>query len=177
MKIKALILSLIAIISLTNYVHAQDYSGLGKIEMNDKSDFQKQENQVLECSNYLLNSPIDALDNDQNHMSALQFIMRWMEGTPDYNFNIDETIGNVMNTNASLLGIYMAAMSKYVLEHKDKASDFDDVKYNSFLIFIKYCEDGSKKVEQTDEIKELIKARDEDHLKDFLKIQNSDQKA
>jgi hypothetical protein len=168
MKIIVLITLLFAGFISTS--HAQDYSKLDTIKLKDKSDFVKNENLIIECSNYLLNSPIKAIDSDRNHLKALQFIMRWMEGTPDYTFNIDETIAKATKSNPALLGIYMASMSKYVLENKDNSSDDNEVMYNSYLIFIKYCEDATKYVKQNKIIKELIKAKNDNTLKDYLKI-------
>jgi len=35
-------------------------------------------------------------------------------------FSIDEAISGVTKSNSSLLGIYMACMTKFVLENKEK---------------------------------------------------------
>lgn len=166
---KAIITVSLALL-LTNALNAQDYSGLEKITMEDQSDFAKNEDLVIECSEYLLNSPATVLEKDENRMNAAKFIMRWMDGTPDFMFYLDEPIGSMTNDNKPLLGIYLAAMSKYVLEHKNKADDQGEVKYNTFLTFIKYCEDPANKVEQNDEIKDLIKAKENNTLIDYLNI-------
>jgi len=155
---------------LTIALNAQDYSDLEKIKMEDRADFTSNEEMVIQCSDYLLNSAANILDKDENRMNAAKFIMRWMDGTPDYMFNIDEPIGVITRSNPELLGIYLAAMSKYVLEHKDKAEDYDEVKYNTFLTFINYCSNPANKVEQTNEIKELIKAKENNTLVDYLGI-------
>lgn len=169
MKTRILIINLL-IIGFTTSLFAQDYSNLEKVTLKDKSDYLENENLVKECSNYLLNSPIILIDNDLNHLKAMQFVIRWMEGTPDYSFGLDDAIVKAAKSNSSLLGIYMASMLKYVLENKDKSGDANEVKYNSFLTFIKYCEDSSKKVNQSKEIKKLIKAKNENTLKEYLKI-------
>jgi len=167
MKIKSLIISLL-VLGLVNSLFAQDYSKLDKTVLKEKTDYVENENLVIECSNYLLNSPLDDLKNDLNHVKALLFIMRWMEGTPDYMFDIDDTVGKATKSNPSLLGVYLASMSKYVLENKDKSGDAKEVKYNSFLIFIKYCEDPKNNVRKNKEIKKLIEAKDEGTLREYL---------
>jgi hypothetical protein len=175
MKIKALII--VAVILLVgNVLTAQDYSKLENIVLKDRTDYSKNEDLVLECSNYLINSPIETLDKDLNHLKALQFIMRWMEGTPDYMFSLDEPIGSVTRSNTTLLGIYMACMTKFVIENKDKSKDQNEIKYNSFITFIKYCEDPTKNVKQSKVIKELIKAKNENSLMEYLNINSAQQR-
>lgn len=124
----------------------------------------------MECSDYILNSPVNVIMNDLNHLNAMQFIMRWMEGTPDYMFSIDEKITRSTKSETALLSVYLAAMCKFSLENKAKSEDEDEVRYNSFLIFIKYCEDPAREVKQNKAIKELIKTKNEGTLKEYLGI-------
>jgi hypothetical protein len=174
MKIKELILIAIILV-ISNILIAQDYSKLENISFMEITDYSKNESIVLECSDYLLNSPLETLNNDLNRLKALQFIMRWMEGTPDYMFSIDAPIVRISKSNTALLGIYMACMSKFVIENKDKSKDQNEIMYNSFITFIKYCEDPVKKVKQSKGIKELIKARNENKLKEYLNIPGAKQ--
>jgi hypothetical protein len=99
--------------------------------------------------------------------------MRWMEGMPDYMFNLDESISEIAKSNNSLYGVFLACISKFVIENKEKSKDQEEIKYNTFLTLIKYCEDPSKNVRQSREIKDLIKARDENRLYEYLKINNT----
>jgi hypothetical protein len=94
-----------------------------------------------------------------------------MEATPEYSFMIDESIMEVASSNPSLLWIILVSMSKYVLENKDGSDDPNDIKYNAILTFIKYIEDPDNDVSITSDLKELIKARDENNLKDYLRIE------
>jgi hypothetical protein len=174
MKIKELILIAIILV-ISNILIAQDYSKLENISFMEITDYSNNESIVLECSDYLLNSPLETLNNDLNRLKALQFIMRWMEGTPDYMFSIDAPIVRISKSNTALLGIYMACMSKFVIENKDKSKDQNEIMYNSFITFIKYCEDPVKKVKQSKGIKELIKARNENKLKEYLNIPSAKQ--
>ena len=167
MKIKIIMISLL-FYGMAYGVSAQDYSELDKILLKDKADCSSNEGLVLECSNYLLDSPIDAIDEDPNHMKALQFVMRWMEATPDYSFVLDESMELASGPNPSLLGVLLASMAKYALENK--TDDEEDVKYNAFITFINYCEEPKHNVTLTREIKDLIKAKNENSLKEYLKI-------
>jgi hypothetical protein len=148
--------------------NAQDYSKLKDIELKDKEDYSKAEDKILECSKYVLTTPME--DDNTNRTNALQFLLRWMDGTPDYTFNLDETVGKLAQTSDALLGVYMACMCRYVLENKDKAKDDKDVKYNSVLLLIDYAKDPNNKVEISGELENLIRAKDENRLKEYIKV-------
>jgi hypothetical protein len=148
--------------------NAQDYSKLKDIELKDKEDFGKVEDKVLECSKYILTTPMD--DENTNRINALQFLFRWMDGTPDYTFSLDETVGKLAQESDALLGVYMACMCRFVLENKDKAKDDNEVKYNSVLMLIDYSQDTHNNVEISGELKNLIQAKDEHRLKEYIKV-------
>lgn len=164
---KTVFLSLL-LVGCLGVANAQDYSTLDNIQMTEKTDYAKNESLVLECSSYLLGSPISQVAEDANHMKALQFVMRWMEGTNDYSFSIDESVGKLIEENQTMLSIYMACMTKFVLENKDKAKDDAAVKYGSFLLLASYCEDSSKGVKQGNEIAKLVTAKNNNTLKQYL---------
>ncbi|HLO58939.1 MAG TPA: hypothetical protein VK179_09375 [Bacteroidales bacterium] len=157
-------------VTLVSGLAAQDYSGLEKIELKDKESCSKNEDKVIECCDYILNSPINLVEKDENRMNAVKFIMRWMDQTPDYNFSLDESTAKVINTTPSLLGVMLASMAQYAI--KKKTDDANDLKYNSFVTFIKYCENPENKVSLDDELKELIKAKHENNLKQYLQIKS-----
>jgi hypothetical protein len=148
--------------------NAQDYSTLKDVELKDKADFGKAEDKILEISKYVLTTPME--DDNTNRNNALQFMFRWMEGTPDYTFTLDETVGKLAQTSDALLGVYMACMCRYVLENKEKAKDVNEVKYNSVLMLIDYSQDPNNKVEISGELKNLIQAKDEHRLKEYIKV-------
>jgi hypothetical protein len=161
----------ISAIFLMGYImvcNAQDYSKLKDIVMKDKEDFAKAEDKILECSKYVLTTPMD--DENTNRINALQFMLRWMDGTPEYTFTLDETVGKLAQTSDALLGVYMACMCRYVLENKDKAKNEKDVKYNSVLLLIDYARNPDNKVEISGEMENLIRAKDEHRLKEYIKV-------
>jgi hypothetical protein len=167
MKTKFFI-SAILLLGFIMVCNAQDYSKLKEIDLKDKEDFGKAEGKILECSKYVLTTPMD--DENTNRINALQFLFRWMDGTPDYTFTLDETVGKLAQTSDALLGVYMACMCRYVLENKEKAKDVNEVKYNSILMLIDYSSDPNNKVEVSGELENLIRAKDEHRLKEYVKV-------
>jgi len=138
------------------------------IQFKVKGDYSKFEPLVLESVNLLLKSPINENSNNLTNLKAIQFMMKWMEGTPDYQFNIDESMVKATKSNKSLLGVFLASMVKYCIENK--TTEIKSIKYNSFLVFLKYCEDSKNNVKLDKELKSLIKAKDNNSLKAYLKI-------
>lgn len=148
--------------------YAQDFSALQKVEYKEKSEYKAYEGQILECANYLLSVPAD--DNNPNRQDALKVLITWMSGTPDYKFMVDETATKLMHRNEEVLGIYFAAMTKYVLENADKAADNNEVKYNTVTLLLDYCETKTNKMKLNKELKKAIAARNEGRLKEYLNI-------
>jgi len=151
-------------------INAQDFSNLGMIQLKDPADYKNNEKTALDCANYLLNSRFDDLDKDLTHNQAQLFLIKWMGGTPDYMFSLDETVTKATGSNTSLLSIFLAASVKYVLENKEMSTNEEEVKFNSFLIFLKYCEDPAKDSKLNGEIKKMIKAKNENSLREYLNI-------
>lgn len=169
---KTILISIIAcLLLISNPSQAQDFGKLNKAGITDKNDCIKQNDNALLCAKYLLEGTIEENENDLNHLNAMQFLMKWMEATPEYSFVIDESITKVSKSNSTLLAVYLAAMTKFVLENKDKAKDIQVVKYNSFLTLISYCQDAQKGVKMNKDLKKLIKAKEENQLNEYLKLQ------
>lgn len=167
MKTKFLI-TMIMLLGCVMPGNAQDYSKLKDIELKGKEDFVKAEDKILECTKYILTTPMD--EENTNRFNAMQFMFRWMDGTPDYTFLLDETVGKLAQTSDAMLGVYMACMCRFVLENKDKAKDDNEVKYNSVLMLIDYSKDPTHNVEISGELENLIRAKDEHRLKEYIKV-------
>ena len=98
---------------------------------------------------------------------AITFILKWMGGTSDYSFAVDEAMKKITNDDRDLVGVYAACITKYALE-KGKGVDREDLKYNSFLLLAKYCENTGNNYKPRGEVKKLIDAKNQDKLKEYL---------
>ena len=136
------------------------------LEFQNKEDYRTHESKILECANFVLRVPAEM--GDPARKSAMGAISRWMSGTPDYQFGLDESIMKLTEKNDIILSIYMAAMAKFVLENKDKADDENVVKLNSFSMLLDYCADVNNKVHMTKELKKAMRAKDSGKLKKYL---------
>jgi hypothetical protein len=161
MKIFLLILfPLLAINTFSQNVSQYDY-----IPLRTAVDYRKAEPQVVLASDYVYSTPIDK--ENQNRKNAMSFIVKWMSGTSDFSFIMDETVMKITNNDNDVLGVYFACITKYALE-KGKGVDRDELKYNSFLLLALYCENPDNNYKPRGEIKKLIDAKNQGKLKEYL---------
>lgn len=146
-------------------VWAQDPEKWQSVSFTSAADYKANEATVLECANFILN--VAAEPTNPARKSALVLVSQWMAGTPDHTFVIGEAIGKLMNENEAVLGIYMAAMTKYVLESTSEPNE-KEIELNAFRTLLDYCEDSRNKVPSTRELKRALKARDKGKLADYL---------
>lgn len=148
---------------------AQALPDFASIKLEKKEDFNEtSDNAALQASNYLLNTPLDK--NNIDRLKALQYIIRWMSGTPDYMFALDEQATKFAKKNDDLLGLYMAAMTKYVLENKADAADQNKVKLNAVKLIVAFAKDERNNVKINAELKKAIAADEKGELASYLKI-------
>lgn len=167
MRIKFSAITLL-FIGLFGSAIAQDLDHIDKIELKQAADYQQNESFALESANYLLSRPVDKNNSDLKHLKAMQFLIHWMDGTPDYSFAIDASISKATESNPPLLAKYLASMVKYVLENKSDKDNPPSIKYNAFSIFLNYCENTANQVTINKEIKRLLKAKEEGSLREYL---------
>ncbi len=154
---------------LSNISLAQNLPDFDAIKIEQKEDFNSTtDDAALQASNFLLSTPL-AKDN-LDRLKSLQYIIKWMSGTPDYNFTLDEQATKFAKKNDDLLGLYMAAMAKYVLENKADSKDQNKIKLNAVKLIIAYAKDQKNNVKLNSELKKAIEADEQGQLATYLKI-------
>lgn len=160
----SLLLLLISIV-----IYAQNLPDFDKIPLTTKDDFNEQADQAaLDASNFLLTT-VYAKDN-LPRLKATQYVLKWMSGTPHYKFTIDESATKISKKDEGILGLYLAAQTKYTLENKEQAKDSNAVKLNTFKLIIAYCEHPDNKIKITGELKKLIEAQKAGKLEEYLNL-------
>lgn len=148
---------------------AQSLPDFDGIKLESKADFNTTANDAaLQAANYLLTTPLEK--NNINRLKSIQFVIRWMTGTPEYSFTLDEQATKFAKKNDDLLSLYMAAMTKYVLENKADAKDQNKIKLNAVKLIIIYVKDPNNKVKLNGELKKAIEADEKGELASYLKI-------
>ncbi|HYW95687.1 MAG TPA: hypothetical protein VE870_08875 [Bacteroidales bacterium] len=160
-------LLIIVLIFSLSAVHAQKKPSFTNIPLATSEDYANAEASALEAANYILSMPLPKQNSAKNE--AMHFLVEWMKGTPDYTFPLNEPIGTISQDNPALLVLFMAGMTKYVLENKKgKANDQEDISFNGYKILADYCGNPENKVKVTGELRNLVQSKKDGNLKDYL---------
>ena len=115
------------------------------------------EPRVLEAAKFILASPLES--NDKHLYEARILIIDWMSNTPEHSFSLDDNISKLSKgKNSSLIGIFMAAQTKFVLENPDSAKDSKKLQIAAFSAVAEYCMNEANGVEKSKSVTKLIEA-------------------
>jgi hypothetical protein len=168
-KMKSLIFGLLLLSVLSNTSFAQALPDFDAIKLETKEDFNPTANDAaLQASAFLLSSPL--VKNNIDRLKSLQYVIKWMSGTPEYTFTLDEQATKFAKKNDDLLGLYMAAMTKFVLENKADSKDQNKIKLNAVKLIIAYAKEEKNKVKINGELKKAMEADEKGQLSEYLKI-------
>jgi hypothetical protein len=157
---------LISFALFTTSSYAQTSPNYEDVKLVQASDYKVADSLALQASSFLFTTPFEK-DNIQR-LKSLSFIIKWMTGTPDYSFTLDEVATKLIKGNDDLLGLYMAAMTKYSLENKQFSKDQKLVKLNALTILLNYCEDKSNNIKMTKQLKKLSEAKSKGQLEQSI---------
>ena len=156
----SLLLMLLAVNSFS-----QNTSQYDNILLNTAADYRKAEPMVSLAADYVYTTPIDK--ENINRKNAIAFILRWMQGTSDYSFAVDESMRKITNDDRELIGLYAACITGYALQ-KGKGVDRDELKLNSYRMLAIYCENPANNYKPRGEMKKMIDAKNQNKLKEYL---------
>ncbi len=160
MKLRILLFGLVLLSLSSTTGFSRNFSKLKSIELIERKDYARAESKVLDCCKYILKTPLD--EKNKNRNEAIRFLFRWMEGTPDYTFQIDENAAILNQANQALIGVYMAGMTKYVLENRGKSISIEKIKHSTIKTVIGYCQNPGNKVEMNAVLNKWIQENNED---------------
>lgn len=148
-------------------LQAQDFSDLKEVDFKSPASCKHYEQKALECAEYILSTA--QLPPDNRRVQALQFMIRWMGATPDYQFNLNDRVGRWLNNEEPLLGEYMAALTEYCLRQKDGEIDPDAMKAAALHRLAVYCNDPAHGIRPDRNIRKLISADRAGKLDPYLR--------
>ena len=152
-----------------SFSFSQDLPDFDAIRLEKAGDYNAKANDAaLQAAEFLLSTPLDPDNLDR--LKSMQYMITWMSGTPDYSFTLDEHATKFTKNNDDFLGLYLAAMTKFMLENKDDAADENKVKLNAMKLVIAYAKDKNNKVKVNGELKKAIEAEDKGKLAEYLKM-------
>jgi len=144
---------------------SQATSKYDNVPLNSAANCRKAEPQVILASDYVYSTPIEK--ENTTRKNAIAFIMKWMAGTADYSFGMDETISKIGSNDNDIIGMYFVCLAKYALS-KGPGVDRDELKYNAYVLLATFCENPDNNYKPRGEVKKLIDAKNQNTLKEFL---------
>jgi len=152
-----------------NSSFSQNLPDYSSIKLEVKEDYNSvANNAALQAANYILATPVDKKNNDR--LKSIVYVIKWMTGTPDYNFTLDEKYTKFAKKNDDLLMLYMVAMAKFVLENNTDSKDQNKIILNAVKLIVAYVKDSKNNVKINNELKKMIEADDNGKLSDYLKL-------
>jgi len=134
------------------------------IPLKDSSDYKMAEKEVILAADFLL----ETTPYERKRGEAHQFLSRWMEGTPYYNFRVDETAAKIYEMNANLMGVYLAAMAKFTIENQNIIDNKEVIELATIQQLISYCKNSAHNIPIKGALKKMIKAHEKGELKKYV---------
>ena len=145
--------------------YAQDLPNIKNVKLNKKSSYIGTEPLVLKVIDYLYATPIDKKNSYRT--DAGQFLLKWMNGTPDHTFYIEEKQAAFFNTDSDLMLIYMASLTKFILENPS-AKDQKTLVLGSMNLALPYLSKQEDKKAWPKGLEQLVEANKKGELEKYL---------
>lgn len=157
----------LVLVFVSAFSFAQNLPNYDAIKLEVKEDYNTAaETAALKAASFLLSTPNEK--NSLDRLKSLQYLIKWMSGTPDYSFSLGDPVTKFAKKNEDLLGLYMAAMTKFVLENKADAKDEKKIKLNAVKMLIDYAKDENNKIKINGELKKAVEADNKGQLAEYL---------
>lgn len=145
--------------------YSQESPKVKHIKLNKKSHYKSAEPEVLKLVNYLFETPIDS--KNYTRKEAGEFLIRWMNGTPDYVFVLEDKEINYFNTDADLMLTYMAGLTKFTLQHPT-IKDQKQLIIGTMKLVLPYLDQQVDKKNWSNQLWQLNDANLKSRLEGFL---------
>lgn len=125
------------------------------------------ESAALAAANYILGTLPE--NGNTTRVRASAYLLRWISGTPDYAFEIQPEAAKLTYKNTWVLPVYLAAMSRYSMEHKKESKDLKKVQENALKGVAIYMRGFKKALKLNSTHKKFIEADEKGEVEAFMK--------
>lgn len=161
---KKVILLFLFSINICN-AFSQELPNLKNLKLNKTAQFKGTETLVFKVTNYLFQTPIDK--KNKSRAEAGQFLLKWMNGTPDYTFYLEEKETNFFNTDSDLILMYMASLTKFTLDNPT-IKDQKKLILGTMATVLTYLNRQENKTSWSKELWQLNDANQKGKLQEYL---------
>ncbi len=161
-------LMLTAFFALSQIVMAQDFEVPKKYKLKKNEDFAKYEKDVIDCVNWLENTPIN--EEPEKRKDAYAFLMAWMTGSPSVTIELNESILGSIDNNKELVLIFMGGWTKYAIENPIDQKDQIKCTLAGLKSVIKVYKMGNG-IKKDKNVEKIVKLDDNGELEEWVKNQ------
>lgn len=159
---KKILFTLALVFALTT-ANAQTPPDYSKYPLDTEANIQKADEAAKQAVAFLLGTP--ATKEPQKRLEAMQFMFKWMEATPNYTFAFDKAF-SVIGEDQQLMGVFIAALSKYHLDNKVKEGGEASSLFTLKTV-AEYVSNTNNGITPQGNVKKLVDANKEGKLKEF----------
>lgn len=143
---------------------AQEFVVPANYQLNAREDYGKYEKDIIAAAKWLLSTAFNEQKEKRKEVSA--FVIKWVNGSPTVNVEINPTIIDFEEKNPGMLPLYMAGSARYVLENnysKDMRA-----KHKSALKGMIEVYKSGKGIKKDKKMEKLVKSDEEGKLDEWL---------
>ena len=152
------------LILVSTFVLGQNFEVPANYQFNTKDDYSRYEKDIIDATKWLQSTPFNEQKEKRQEVSA--FVIKWINGSPTGNVEINPTIMNFEEKNQGMLALYMAGSAKYVLENnysKDMRA-----KHKAALKGMIAVYKSGKGIKKDRKMEKLIKSDEDGKLDEWL---------
>ena len=152
------------LILVSTFVIGQNFEVPANYQFNTKDDYSRYEKDIIDATRWLQSTPFNEQKEKRQEVSA--FVIKWINGSPTVNVEINPTIMDFEEKNQGMLALYMAGSAKYVLENnysKDMRA-----KHKAALKGMIAVYKSGKGIKKDKKMEKLIKSDEDGKLDEWL---------
>jgi len=157
---KKALFTLIAILGAFS-AFAQSMPNVDTVKLATDADYRAAEPVALRVSAYILSTPTD--DKSIPRLHGTKFLLEWMNGTPDYTFDLDKNVIKYFEKDIDLMGVYTASLATVAIENKT-VKNSKSITSLAVKKFVAYISNDSNKVDLNSKLKKMIEANQNGEL-------------
>lgn len=146
---------------------AQNIPPVDGVRLEVAQDYRNADSLVMQVSRYFLSIPVDQDTNTR--LRAGIFLLRWMEGTPEFNFTLGDNQLKYIEKDVDLLTVYYACLCAFAIQHP-AVRDANTVTLNGMKLLVAYVSNNKNHAVMTRQLKKLIEADQRGELKKQIKL-------
>ena len=155
---------IVLILSTTNISYSQEFAVPADYQLTTKEDYAKYEKDIISAAKWLIATPLKEQQDKRKEVSA--FVIKWVNGSPTVNVEINPTIMDFEKKNSGMLVLYMAASAKYVLEN-NYSTDMR-AKHRAALRDMIGVYKSGKDIQKDKKMDKLVKSEEEGKLDEWI---------